>query len=699
VTATTALRRSLSGAMAALVDRHPWWIVAAALVLVAIAGAASAGLTHRLEPFGDQDPATESARADLRIYQLTRAGAEPGVAVLVRSSRREIAFVRHTLRGDRNVAAVRGYARGRRSRFLSRDHRAALVLAFFRANDDKTRQATASRLRARLAQRPGVTVGGPALADLQIDDQVSHDLARAELLAFPLLFLLSFLFFRGLVAALLPPLLGALAIVVSLGGLRVANEIGPISLFAVNLVTGLGVGLAIDYSLFVVSRYREEIASDGPGAAALQRTYATAGRTVLFSTLTVASATSALLVFPQSFLFSMGVAGVIVSLAAGVAGLVVLPAILTLLGTRINALAPQRLQRAVARESQPLSAGAWYRLARFVMKRPWRVAAIGVVLLLALSLPVLGARFTTARASDLPQGTSSRQVSDELDRRFSGHVGEPLRLVVNAPPGRTVSRLRDRLRAVDGVAHVSAAERLGPSTTLLGVTLRADALSARAQRVVRQIRALDAPVVALAAGDAAAFVDLKASLRRNGPKAAAIVVAVTMLLLFLMTGSAVLPVMSLLLNGLTAAAVFGVLAVVFQEHGLDQSQLILIFALVFGLSTDYGVFVLARIKEARDSGRNDGEAVAAGLERTGRIVTSAAVLFAVAVGAFTTSQLSLIAQLGFGTALGVLLDATVVRALLVPALMRLMGWRSWWAPAPLRALHRHLGLAAGRPPG
>jgi RND superfamily putative drug exporter len=472
-------------------------------------------------------------------------------------------------------------------------------------------------------------------------------------------------------------------------------------------VTGLGLGLAIDYSLFVVSRYREELARSGPGLEAIRATLATAGRTVLFSGLTVAAALASLLVFPQNFLYSMGVGGMIVALLAVAVALLVLPAILAVLGPRVNSLAPRRLQRSAAADARPAATGFWYRLSRFVARRPGRIALSATIVLVAAGLPFLGIRFVVADAEVLPAEASARQADDALDRRFEPHVSEPVRLVMAAEPGERVDRYRQDVLDVAGVKEVSPPEREGPATTVLNVTARVDALSEPGKELARDLRALHPPFQVSVGGLAAEFVDLETSLLEHLPLAFAIVVAATMVLLFLMTGSIVLPFKALLMNVLSLSATFGILVLVFQDGrleglldytsqgALEITQPILLFALAFGLSTDYGVFLLSRIKEARDGGASDTDSVAMGLERTGRIVTAAAVLFAVAIGAFATSEIIFIKEVGIGTALAVLIDATLIRALLVPSLMELLGRWNWWAPRPLRWVHERFGLSEG----
>ncbi len=665
-------------------------------------GARAEGLESRAVAAGERAEAAER-RATRALDRARDARSD--------AARDRVRRVEEILEAEPAVDRVVTYYESPDPSLVSDDRRSTYLLAYFAAAGDKEQQEAAERVEQALASFPGVILGGAAVANQQVNEQVSHDLERAELLALPLLFLLSLVFFRGLVAAVLPPLLGGLSIILTFAALRAVSEVVPVSIFALNLVTGLGLGLAIDYSLFVVSRYREELARVGPGLEAIRNTLATAGRTVFFSSMTVAAALASLLVFPQGFLFSMGLGGAIVAVIALGVALLVLPAILALLGARVNALSPKRLQRAAARDARPATEGFWYRLSRFVMRRPGRIALLTTTLLVVVGLPFLGIRFIVADAEVLPADASARQANDILTERFDQNATEPLRLVLGAHPGKQVDRFVRDLRDVEGIKSVSPPEREDRRTTLVSATSRYDALSDRGQEVVERVRALEAPFPVLVGGFSASFVDVKASLTDHLPLAFAIVVAGTLVLLFLMTGSVILPVKALLMNVLSLSATFGILVLIFQDGRLESllgytsqgalevTQPVLLFALAFGLSTDYGVFLLSRIKEARDGGASDSESVAIGLERTGRIVTAAALLFAVAIGAFATSQIIFLKEVGIGTALAVLIDATLIRALLVPSLMELLGRWNWWAPRPLRWLHERVGLAESGPGG
>jgi uncharacterized membrane protein YdfJ with MMPL/SSD domain len=693
-------------ALASFIDRNRRRVLIVALLGVALAAVFGLGVAKRLSPYGDTDPSTQSVQATDRYEAATGRQIDPGVIAIVSAgdihsahAQRRVRQVEAQLRSSADIAAVSSYYDSHDAAMVSRDRHSTYVVAYFRRRSDSATQSDVSPLEKEFAGQRDVKLGGPAIADAQVNSQVSNDLARAELFAFPLIFLLSLLFFRSLVASLLPPLLGVLAILSTFFALRVVSSFTHLSVFAVNIVTGLGLGLAIDYSLFMVSRYREESAARGFGVEALRRTLATSGRTILFSSLTVAASLASLTIFPQLFLFSMGLAGALVALVAGTLALVVLPTMLALLGPRVNALAPKRLQRAAARDARPAESGFWYRLSRSVIARPRRIALLSAGALIALGIPFASIKFLPADAKTLPGRASAHQVDAALRSDFPpGHTA-PLEVVVGASAGSPqVSALSARLRALPDVSSVAPAQPAGAHLSLIDVAPSTPTYSSGSRQLVHAVRALKTPVYLGVAGETAGFVDLEHSLATHLPLVLALVIASTLIVLFLMTGSLVLGVKAVLMNALSLSAVFGVLVLIFQ-HGslqgllsyrstgaLDATQPILLFAMGFGLATDYGVFLLSRIKEAYDSGIPNDRAVAVGLERTGRIVTAAALLFSVAIGAFVTSRLVFIKELGLGTALAVLVDASVIRGLLVPSLMELLGKWNWWAPGPLRRL-------------
>jgi uncharacterized membrane protein YdfJ with MMPL/SSD domain len=691
--------------LADIAQRRGKRIVIGAVVLAVVAGVFGGNVASRLGPYGADDPATDSVKTAKSIERATGLESEPGIVVLVNDrSQSKVESVAHKVASDREVGRVVTWYQTHDPTMISKDGRSTYVVAWLKKDADDG--DTADRLIADFKRQSDVKVGGEAVAQREANTTVQEDLARAELLALPLLFLLSLWFFRSGVAAILPPLMGGLSIVLTFLALRIASEFMSLSVFALNLVTGLGLGLAIDYSLFIISRYREETAKHGYGPEALRRTLGTAGRTVLFSSLTVAAALASLLVFPQRFLYSMGVGGVVVALLSASVALVVLSSTLALLGPRVNALSPKWLRRAADSDARPTESGAWYRISRFVMRRPAPIAVLSATFLIVLGLPFWNIKFTSVDATVLPTSTQARQVDTALKTQFPNNNTAPVVVQVHAPPGGEADAVATKIQQLPGVAAIAQPQQLGnqPLSLINVVPSNSSTVSDGAQNVVRDIRALDTPVDVGVTGATAHFVDLKKSIAHHLPYALGLLALTTVVVLFLFTGSVILPFKALLMNALSLSAAFGLLVLIFQDGrlegllsyvsqgALETTQPVVLFAVAFGLSTDYGVFLLSRIKEARANGASDSEAVPIGLERTGRIVTAAALLFCVAIGAFATSRIVFIKELGVGTALAVLIDATIVRALLVPSLMELLGKWNWWAPKPLRRLHQRIGL-------
>ena len=544
-----------------------------------------------------------------------------------------------------------------------------------------------------------MALGGSAVAGIEVGNQATRDLATAELLAFPLLAILSLLIFRG-VAAALPLAVGGISVLGAFAVLRAINEALALSPFALNLVIGLGLGLAVDYSLLCVSRFREELGRGADVPGAVRTTMATAGRAVAFSATTVAAAMACLTVFPQRFLVSMGLGGAVVALVAAAATMLTLPALLALLGPRLGKVRPR-----------PATGGPWYRLAHAVMRRPVVVALATAAALVVVAAPALGMRWSGIDATILPTSQSARSVNDAIGRDFPGADSSPVTLAVSAPADAApaLGEYAAQLRRVPGARLVSQPRPLGHRTWQIDVHPTAPPAAAVSQRLVAAVRAQPAPFPVAVGGAAADLHDQRAAVARMLPLALGLLVAASVTILWLMTGSILLPVKALVMNLLTTAAAAGILVLVFQDGGLsgplafttpdgiELTIFLVLVAIVFGLSTDYGVFLLARIKEGVDGGLPNDEAVAVGLQRTGGIVTAAAILLAVALGAFITGKMVFLKELGVGAASAVLIDAFAVRALLVPALMRLLGRANWWSPRPLRRLHARLGVAESQP--
>ena len=423
----------------------------------------------------------------------------------------------------------------------------------------------------------------------------------------------------------------------------------------------------------------------------------TAGRTVAFSATTVSAALITLTLFPLGFLQSMGIAGAVVALMAAVAALVISPALFSIWG--------EKLAKKRRRPERPEREGAWYRVSQAVMRRPGLVAGVTAAVMLALALPALRAVWTPVDDSAIPTDKSARVVADALQRDFAGQNSTPLSVALEAPRSEAaaVTRYADGLAGLEGVRAVQEPRPLDDNTWQVDVDVRGEADGELAQELVADIREGDAAFPSLVGGAAADFVDQQEAIASRLPLAAGLLVLLTFSILWLMTGSVILPLKAILMNALTVGSALGILTFIYQDGrlegllnytsngGIEPTDFLVAAALVFALSTDYGVFLLGRIKEARDAGASEREAVAVGLQRTGGVVTAASILLAVAIGVFSTSSISFIQQIGVATATGVLLDAFIVRALLVPALMALLGKWNWWSPMGLRRLHDRIG--------
>ena len=683
---------------------HPRRILLATAVLVVFAAAVGGPVFGLLQTEGAfTDANSDSARAVVQVEQATGLAASPEVVALLEpespvrtaAGRAEVAALANELGAIPGVASVVSAADGRAaaSRLVSADGNTTYLAATVAADADS--DAVLKALDEQFGGREEVTLGGLLLANEQLGEQVSKDLTRAETLAFPLLILLSFIFFRGFRAALMPLVVGMTTILVTFLVLRGINAINELSIFSVNLVIGLGLGLAIDYTLFLLTRYREELERSGPGVQAVRDTMATAGRTVAFSAATVALALATLTFFPLNFLQSMGYGGAAVAVVAAFASLTIAPAFFALWNVKLKAR-----ERRGAHDR-------WYRVANLVMKRPGTIAVITAVLMIALTIPSLRAIWTPIDIGSVPQGLSSRTVGDALAADFPGQDSSPVLLVAGGGPGEReqVEQLAGRVAGTEGIESVRPPEYLGSSTWRVEAIAEGEVAGEAALSAVETIRSAPGPLPVLVGGEAASFIDQQEGIGERIPLAIFLLAGLTFVVLWLMTGSVILPLKALVMNALTVGATLGLLTLIFQdgrlegwldytsEGGIEPTDFLVTATLVFALSTDYGVFLLGRIKEAYDAGMDNREAVATGLARTGAVVTAAAVLLAVAIGAFVTSEVLFIKQIGVGVAIGVLIDALVVRALLVPSLMALLGSWNWWSPKVLRRLHARIGLS------
>jgi uncharacterized membrane protein YdfJ with MMPL/SSD domain len=683
--------------IARLTYRRPKLVLAAIAAFVVAAAVLGHGVADRLAPAGFTDPAAEASQAEQRAADALGYDPEPGIVVLARgdmtkaAARAEVQRVARQLDRDPEVARVLTPFDGQGGeRLLARDRRSAAIVAHLRETDEGKLEDVVKRVTRDLhSDSLRLEDGGFAVSFTDVNQTVRDDLVRAELIAFPLVAVLLMVVFRGVVAALLPLAIGGIAVVGTFLALRILSELTDVSIFALNITTALGLGLAVDYGLLLVSRYREELERSGPGWEAHRNTVATAGRAVFFSGLTVSAAIASLVILPQRFLYSMGAGGAVVALLAAAAALLATPAMLALLGARVNALALRG--GGVAREGS----GRWYRLAQGVMRRPVPVALGVTAVLLAAATPLLGVTLIQPGAEAVPKGKDSRDVTETLRASYTPNLASPI--TVTLPDGGADAA--ERLRRIDGLRAVTPPQPLPGGGALVQALPAAPPLSEQAQDAVADVRDAVGRSGGLVGGQTADFVDFKASLADHAPEVIALIVITTTTILFLMTGSLILPLKTLVMNTLSIAATFGLMVLAFQHDllgwafayddgpsALETSLLVVIGATTFGLATDYAVLVLARIKEYRDDGLPDEQAVALGIERTGRVITAAAALLAIVFLAFGTSDIYFMKQVAFGQAVAVVIDASIVRALLVPALMRLLGRWNWWAPGPLRRL-------------
>ncbi|RFU85569.1 MMPL family transporter [Streptomyces triticagri] len=727
------------GAWTRWVTARPRLSLLVALVITALAVVVGGSVADRMGSGGWADPAAESTYATealarefpqsqpnlLLLVDVRDAAAPAGGAAAVDDPAvaAQAARLTERLAAEDGVTGVGSYWATESPALRADDGSQALIAARIEG-DETTAAKTLDRIAPDLRGEHGpveVSIGGPVAVAHEMTSIIQEDLLRAEMIALPITLVLLVMVFGSAVAALLPLGVGIVAILGTNAVLRGITEVADVSVFAQNLTTALGLGLAIDYALFIVRRFREELAAGAEVRDAVAITLRTAGRTVLFSALTVAVSLSAMLLFPQYFLRSFAYAGVAVVLLAAAAALILLPAALLLLGERVNALDLRRLWRRRRRDSEVAKDGAgsvpkprpagWARTATLVMRRAPFFALATTAALVLLGLPFLGVKFGTPDDRQLPSGAESHVVQQDIRDGFPGSPDGALEIFTEGGGSRAqFADYRRQIEALPGVLRVD-----GPVTEdghgYFTVTPEGESVGAGAQRLVHDLRAEPAPFETSVTGRAAVLEDSKSAIADRLPLALAIIAVITLLLVFLLTGSVLIPLQAVLLNGLSLTAMFGAVVWVFQEGHLsgllgftvtgdiETTLPVLMFCVAFGLSMDYGVFLLSRIKEEYDRTGDNDHAVRFGLQRTGGLITAAALILAVVMVAIGTSRVTNTKMLGLGIALAVLMDAMVVRSLLVPAALKLTGRWTWWAPRPLRALHDRFGISESGAPG
>jgi uncharacterized membrane protein YdfJ with MMPL/SSD domain len=706
------------------VARRSWMVLLGGIAVVLAAAAYGIGVFGNLSNGGFDDPATDSAK-ELALEQATFPGRETDLVVVYSSPTLRVedpAFQRavtETLSAlpKSDVAGAVTYYDTKSPGLVSSDGHATRVIVTLAGSSQDAKSDNWETVKGDLdATGLSTSIGGRWAVFGDVNEQVSKDIARAESISLPIVFLLSLLIFGSFVSALMPTLVGGIAVMGAFAVVRLITGVTDVSIFSINVITLLGMGLAIDYALFVVSRFREELAgqpdtSKDSVRAAVVRTMTTAGRTVLFSGLIVAASLASLLLFPQNFLRSMGYGGMAAVLVAMAAALTVLPALLGVLGPRIEFgrmpwrrgarahVADARTPDEVHGAEHEVVHGTWARVAHSVMRRPVAYLVAIVIGLLALGSPFLGAQWGSVDERVLPVSSPSRQAADLQADLFGGETSTASIMLRGADEAATAAYLTS-LKAVDGITQTQAVATKsvdGQQLTLVQATWLGNSQTSSSQDVVKEIRAVEpaSGATALVGGPTADAVDLIDSIGNTLPWMALTVAAVMLVLLFVAFGSVVLPLKAIVMNAVSIAASFGVVTWIFQEGHLagllgftspgylDVTQPILMLAILFGLSMDYEVFLLSRVREEWDRTGDNTRAVAAGVQRSGRIITSAALLLAVVIGGFATSGIVFLKMIGVGMLVAVLLDATVVRALLVPATMRLLGRANWYAPGPL----------------
>ena len=730
------VRRGPIERVGAFAVRRRRLVLVLSVIAVIVAGVVGGGVISRLQSGGFDDPGSESSKAaDALVDTFDAAPAD--LVVIARSvdgspvDSPAVAAAGRALAGalaaEADVSEVTSYWATQAPAMRSTDGTMALITGHL-ALDREQAQTRAGEIADELAGTTAdgvleVRVGGSPVTFEEVGSTIEKDLARAESIAIPITMVLLLLVFGTLVAAGLPAIIGAVSVLGSFFALWVITQFTDVSVFAINLVTALGIGLGIDYALFMVNRFREELARGGSTDDAVIRTVRSAGRTVVYSGITVAISLSALLVFPQFFLRSFAYAGIATVALAVIAAVVVLPAALAALGERVNRFRVLRSTTEVRED------GFWFRLSSTVMRRPWAFLISGVAVLVVLGLPFLRVTFGQTDDRVLPASSQAAQAGQWLRDSFDARESDPLSVVAassTAAPA-LVGTYAAQLSEIEGVARVDSAagsytdgEQVAPAGpaaarfatasgtgTWLSVVSEVEPYSDAGRQLVDDLRSVPSPLgETLVGGSAATFADSQSAMGDRLPWALGIIAIATFVLLFLFTGSVVLPLKALVLNTLSLSAMFGAMVWIFQEGHLswllgnfqvtgelDTAMPILMFCIAFGLSMDYEVFLLSRIKEEYDRTGDNAAAVARGMQRTGRLITSAAALLAIVFIAFASSGVTIIKMLGVGVALAVLVDATIVRGLLVPAFMKVAGDLNWWAPAPLKRLHARIGIS------
>jgi len=675
------------------------------LFIVAIfsAGAIGTSVFGKLDSGGYNDPKSDSAKAFEYLTDVFKV-KDPAVVLVVETPNGvndpavivTAAKLEQSIKGEAGVGSTLSYwSAGGAPTLKSSDENSAFLFIYSEDIEWDNVQSLGKRIQEKYDgkfENLTVYASGTGVFAHAINTKIANDLKLSEAISIPLTFILLVFVFGGLVASAMPLLVGVSAILGSLLVIYLLTLFTGVSVFALNLITGLGLGLGIDYSLLVVNRFREELHSGKSVDEAIKKTVATAGKTVFYSGLTVVITLAALMLFPLMFLKSFGYAGVTVVIMAVLGALVALPALLAILGKRID--------KAVVRKGalKPKEDGRWAQTARFVMRKPVSVVVLSLVILTVLAAPIKNIVFSQVDSRVLPASNPAAYAAQLITERFPGQEGNPIEVIIPGGANKIeqINNYTQEIAKVDGVVRVGEPQILGNDVRVIAVHDMGPR-TPTAEALIKQIRLIPSPDQTLIGGVAADYADTQIGIAKTMPWALTWIAIGVLLLLFVFTGSLILPIKAVILNILSLAATMGVITWIFVDGNLkwlvgdftttgsvDTGSIILVAVVAFGLSMDYELFLLSRIKEEHDAGRSNIESVATGLQRSARIITAAAGLLAIVFASFVLSGVTSIKMLGFGVAFAIILDATLVRALLVPALMRLFGERNWWAPKQLK---------------
>ena len=675
------------------------------LFIVAIfsSGAIGTSVFGKLDSGGYNDPKSDSAKAFEYLTDVFKV-KDPAVVLVVETTQgvndpavvAAAAKLETSIKGEPGVGSTLSYwSAGGAPTLKSSDSNSAFLFIYSEDIEWDNVQSLGKRIQEKHDGRfenLAVYASGTGVFAHAINTKIADDLKLSEAISIPLTFILLVFVFGGLVASAMPLLVGVSAILGSLLVIYLLTLFTGVSVFALNLITGLGLGLGIDYSLLVVNRFREELHAGKTVDEAIKKTVATAGKTVFYSGLTVVITLAALMLFPLMYLKSFGYAGVTVVVMAVLGALIALPALLAILGKRID--------KAVVRKGAltPKEDGRWAQTARFVMRKPVPVVVLSLVILTVLAAPIKNIVFSQVDSRVLPASNPAAYAAQLITERFPGQEGNPIEVIIpgGASKIEQIKNYTQEIAKVAGVVRVGEPQILGNDVRVIAVHDMGPRTPA-AEALIKEIRLIPSPDQTLIGGVAADYADTQIGIAKTMPWALTWIAIGVLVLLFVFTGSLILPIKAVILNILSLAATLGVITWIFVDGNLkwlvgdftttgsvDTGSIILVAVVAFGLSMDYELFLLSRIKEEHDAGRSNIESVATGLQRSARIITAAAGLLAIVFASFVLSGVTSIKMLGFGVAFAIILDATLVRALLVPALMRLFGERNWWAPKAMR---------------